>query len=34
MKRFVFFLLTAWMLSGGFAVADVNLRGYAKENGY
>ena len=34
MKRFVFLLLTAWLLSSGFAVADVNLRGYAKENGY
>ena len=34
MKRFVFLLLTAWLLSSGFAVADANLRGYAKENGY
>ena len=26
--------LTAWLLSSGFAVADANLRGYAKENGH
>ena len=32
MKRFVFLLLMAAFK--GFAVADANLRGYAKENGY